>query len=102
MHQREFVGAQRDPEWIYAGHRLLRRLAGMQTAYDIEPIGTVIVEIGPLWLDHCLHGDGNVEIRMPAPNHGVKSWRCNPHNGERIAIDEERLADHGCLRETAR
>ena len=99
--QREFAGAERDPERVQARQGLLRRFAGAQTANDVQPIRTVVVEVAPLRLNDRLHGYRNVEIRTPAPDHAVEARRRDSSNTEWVAIDEQRLADNGGLREMA-
>ena len=70
-----------------------------QAANDVQPIRAVVVQIAPLRLNDRLHGDGHVEIGPAAPNHTVEARRRDSGDGERVAVDKQRLAGNRRLRE---
>ena len=70
-----------------------------QAANDVQPIRAVVVQVAPLRLNDRLHGDRHVEIGALAPNHTVEARRRDSGDGERVAIDKQRLAGNRRLRE---
>src|ERR1700757_4031779 len=71
--------------------------AWRDAAYQLQPVLTILVQIG-LALDVWFHVQRQEEIgRSPAQGVAEETWRSDSHNRKRLLIDIEGAADYRCI-----
>src|SRR5207249_3551765 len=77
--------------------RLLHRDARLQTAEQVYPVATAILEITEAGIHQATHRDRNKDGRFRAKRRALEStWR-DTHDRHALTIDQNRLAHDGSI-----
>src|SRR5262245_1424074 len=83
------------PDRLKCGVRLATIESAAQAAHDVKPSGSAAQQVAVFRFHLRHHRDRDGYIRRCADSHAKKAWRRHTDDGERYAVDGDRLADSG-------